>query len=92
VDEMGWGFRTLLREIFILGFLVIGYVMNAALIILLTSLHVNIAYMSYCAPVVVSIHPRWSLSMLRLLFYVPLGLSSVITLLPDPSYSATLQA
>jgi hypothetical protein len=48
VDEMGWGFRTLLGEIPALVFLAIGSVMNATLRISLTSLPVNMDFSGSC--------------------------------------------
>jgi hypothetical protein len=48
VDEMGWGFKTLLGDIPVLGFLSIGSVMNTMLRISLTSLPVNIACSGSC--------------------------------------------
>jgi hypothetical protein len=48
VDEMGSAFRTLLGEIPILVFLVIGSLMNASLRISLTSLPVNISCSGSC--------------------------------------------
>jgi hypothetical protein len=48
VDEMGWGFRTLLGETPVLNFFTIGSVMNAALRISSTSFLINMACFGRC--------------------------------------------
>jgi hypothetical protein len=48
VDEMGWGFRTLLGETSFLSFLAIGFVMNVVLNISLTSLPLNTTFSGSC--------------------------------------------
>jgi hypothetical protein len=52
VDEMGWGCRTLLGEIHVMGFLVIGSMMNVVLRILLTYLPVNIDFFGSCTNII----------------------------------------